>query len=299
MKLSKTGQESGGSDVPFITPINGRFLIPFNKTPNDVLQRHRDARDGVEQDVSTPFMKRGNYMQGGALQWFNDEFDSKVVEPEIGYRNEWCNMTASLDGMFTVDWMHGNYMIPAGSPWECKIPGFPAERTDGMERVLQVQAQIDCVNAEWGVIAELAMSDCRWRIAIVQRHEPTIRAIREAVDVFWKHMADGTDYGPQTSSEASRMLLGNRLPDRMDLTESPTTEVMSEARQHLIDASETYLTARRTKQNCERMMEDCAHVMKAMMNDVERVSLPNGIKVNHTTTADEKPRRFSVTEPKT
>jgi hypothetical protein len=36
-----------------------------------------------------------------------------------------------------------------------------------------------------------------------------------------------------------------------------------------------------------------------MMNDVERVSLPNGIKVNHTTTADEKPRRFSVTEPKT
>ena len=72
MKLSKTGQESGASDVPFITPIDGTFLIPFGKTPNDVLQRHRDARNGVEEDTATPFMKRGNYMQDGALQWFND-----------------------------------------------------------------------------------------------------------------------------------------------------------------------------------------------------------------------------------
>ena len=95
------------------------------------------------------------------------------------------------------------------------------------------------------------------------------------------------------------MLLGNRLPDRMDLTESPTTDIMSEARQHLIDASETYLTARRTKQSCERMMDECGLIMKAMMNDVERVKLPGGITVNHTTTNDEKPRRFSVTEPKT
>ena len=299
MKLSKTGQESGASDVPFITPIDGTFLIPFGKTPNDVLQRHRDARNGVEEDTATPFMKRGNYMQDGALQWFNDEFDAHVVEPEIGYRNEWCNMVASLDGMFTADWMHGNHLIPAGSVWECKIPGYPAERTDGMERVLQVQAQMDCVDAERGVIAELAMSDCRWRIAIVPRHQPTIDAIRRAVDEFWQHMEDGTDYGPQTSSEASRMLLGNRLPDRMDLTESPTTEIMSEARQHLIDASETYLTARRTKQSCERMMDECGLIMKAMMNDVERVKLPGGIAVNHTTTNDEKPRRFSVTEPKT
>ena len=298
MKLSRTGQENGASDVPFITPIDGTYLIPFGKTPNDVLKRHRDARDGVEENVSTPFMKRGNYMQDGALQWFNDEFDAAVVEPKVRFRNEWCNLVASLDGLFTEDWQHDNYMIPAGSVWECKIPGFPAERTDGMERVLQVQAQMDCVNAEWGVIAELAMSDCRWRIAIVKRHEPTIRAIREAVDVFWQHMADGTDYGPQTSSEASRMLLGNRLPERVDLTESPTAEIMCEARQHLIDASETYLTARRTKQSCERMMDECGLVMKTVMNDVERVKLPGGITINHTTTNDQKPRRFSVSEPK-
>ena len=298
MKLSRTGYETGASEPPFITQVDGTFLNLYGKTPNDVLQRHRNALAGVEDDEATPKMKRGNYMQDGALQWWNDEFGTKVVEPKVGYRNEYCNMVASLDGVFTEDWQHGNYLIPAASVWECKIPGWPAQRTDSLERVLQVQAQMDCTNTEWGVIAELAMSDCIWRVAIVQRHEPTIKAIRRSVDVFWQHMKDGTDYGPQTSSEASRMLLGDRFPERMDLTQSPTTEIMSEARQHLIDASETYLTARRTKASCERMMEETAFVMKTMMNNVERVRLPGNISLNHTTTDDQKPRRFSVNEAK-
>jgi len=297
MKLSRTGYENGASDTPMITPIDGVFLCPFGLTPNDMLQRHREALAGTSKDHATPIMKRGNYFQAGALEWFNDDYNAKVVEPTKGYRNEYCNLVASLDGVFTEDWQHGNHMIPAGSVWECKLPRFPAQRVDGIERVLQVQSQIDCANVEWGVIAELAQSDCIWRVEVIPRHQPTIDAIREAVDVFWAHMEDGTDYGPQTSSEASRMLLGNRMPDRLDLTDTPTTDIMCEARQNLIDASETYLSARSTKANCERMMEDCAMTMKTVMQDVERVKLPGDIQINHTSNDSDR-RRFSVMEGK-
>ena len=159
MKHSITGKESGASDVPFITPVNGEFLIPFGKTPNDILRRHRAAQDGVSDDPPTQFMKRGNFFEDGAREWFMEEFECHLAQPKEGFRNEYCNMVASLDSVFTEDWQYENLpVIPMHSNWECKIPARPSSPTDSMVRVLQCQAQMDCSNASFFLLTSLSSS---------------------------------------------------------------------------------------------------------------------------------------------
>jgi hypothetical protein len=299
MKHSKTGRESGASDVPFITPVAGEYLCPFGITPQETLTRHRKINDGIADDAPTPIMKRGNYFQAGALKWFNDEFETKIAEPASGYKNAICNLVSSLDGIYMEDWEMAGHRIPAGSVWECKLPRQPAPQVDTLERVLQVQAQLDCANAEIGIIAELAQSDCRWRLAVVQRHEPTIEAIRAAVDVFWQHMKDDTDYLPATSKEANRLINGNRRPEVMDLTNGPTPEIMGEARQHLIEAADTWLACKRTMKATEQMIEKTELTMKHSMGGVERVALPGDREIRFTTVEYKaQPEKTRVTAAK-
>jgi len=295
MKHSITGQESGASDAPIITPINGEYLTPFKLSPNDMLARHRAARDGEDTNKATPIMKRGNYFEDGARQWFEDEFGVELDHPQTGYRNEHCNLVASLDGFFKDDWEYENLPIPKGSVWELKLPRFPGSPTDSLERVIQVQAQLDCADANIGVIAELAQSDCKWRIAMVHRHEPTILAIREAVNIFWQHMEDGTDYPPITQSEYSSMIPGNRKPGIHDLTDGPSELIMNDARQDMIDAAETLVACNRTMAATKSMEESCKMRLKAAMGGVEKVLLPGSIKVFHSTVEYKaKPERTTV-----
>ena len=299
VKHSRTGFESGASESAMITPINGEYLCPFGITPQDILTKHRRVVDGISDDMPTPIMKRGNYFQAGALDWFNDEFDTRVIEPTRGYRNLHCDLVASLDGLFMIDFEFEKHKVPTGSVWECKLPRNPAAHVDTLERVLQVQAQLDCANAEIGIIAELAQSDCIWRLAVVQRHEPTIRAIRKAVSVFWKHMKDGTDYPPATSKEANRLINGNRRPEVMDLTNGPTPEIMGEARQHLLEAADTWLACKRTMKATEQMIEKTELTMKHSMGGVERVALPGDREIRFTTVEYKaQPEKTKVTAAK-
>ena len=295
MKHSVTGQESGASDGPIITPIDGEYLVPFKQTPNDMLARHRAERDGKDTTKATPFMKRGNYFEGGGRQWWQDEFGVQLDHPDHGYRNEHCNLVASLDGIFQDDWEYENLPIPKGSVWELKLPRFPSEPTDSLVRVIQVQAQLDCADADVGVIAELAQSDCKWRNAIVHRHEPTILAIRDAVNVFWQHMEDDTNYPPVTQSEYSNMMPGNRMPGIHDLTDGPSELIMNDARQDMIDAAETYIACGRALDDTKNLEESCKMRLKIAMGGVETVLLPGGIKIHHSTVEYKaKPERTTV-----
>lgn len=296
-KFSRTGYESGASDAGFITPVDDKYIMPFGITPNDCLTKHRAALDGVDLNNPSPAMKGGNYFQGGALQWFNDDFNAEVVEPKQGFKNEFCNMTASLDGVFKKDWTYDGVKIPKGNIWECKIPAFPHNPTDKMERVLQVMAQMDCADCEMGVIAELARSDYIWRIAIVRRHEGTVRAIRQAVDVFWDHMKNDTDYPPITNSEANRMIGSNQF-EIINLRDGPTKEFSSEARQILIDSSETYLAAKRAKSASEALMDAESLNIKNVMGGVEEVLIPNGKIGFKTVNYKAKPETTKVTPAK-
>ena len=60
MKYSVTGQESGASDIPFITRVKGEYLCPFGVTPNDTLTKNRAAQGGEPQPEATGIMKAGN-----------------------------------------------------------------------------------------------------------------------------------------------------------------------------------------------------------------------------------------------
>jgi hypothetical protein len=284
MKYSITGKESGASDLPFILRVQGEYLCPFGITPNDTLAKHRAALAGEEPEEATGYMKAGNYFEDAARQWFMDEFGAKLTHPTEGYRNKYCNLVASLDGLFAHDWIYQGIPIPKGSVWECKIPTRPSNPTDSLERVIQVQAQMDCCDAEYAVIAELARMDCTWRVAIVERHQQTIQANREAVDLFWHHMKYDTDYEPVTSSEASRLIAGNRQPEPHDMTDGPTNGLDAEQHQDLIDAADTYLNAQRAAKASKAVMESAGLNIKAIMGGMEKVRLPDGITVGHVTT---------------
>ena len=275
-KHSRTGHELGASETPWLVEIDGEYVAHYGTTRNDILTKHRAARDGtpIENDP-TPPMKAGNYFQDGALEWFNEEFNARVVEPSVGYTNEFCNMTASLDGVFEEDWTYQDFTIAEGNNWECKIPRYPADPLDNMLRVIQCQAQMDCLDCELTVLAELARSDLIWRIAIIPRHEPTIKAIRDGVNEFWQKMEDDSNYPPQTSSEASRMIPGNRRPEPLDLTEDKAEHITREGRQHLIDSSENIITARRTKKSCDELIERESLLIKQIIGGAEKVILPD------------------------
>lgn len=297
MKFSVTGNESGASDAPFILQVQDKWLCPFGITPNDKLTQHRAAAEGIPQGEATGIMKAGNYFEDAARDWFMDDFGADISHPDKGYRNEHCNLVASLDGLFAKDWKYEGTVIPAGSIWECKIPTRPGKPTDSMERILQVQAQLDCCDAEYGVIAELARLDCVWRIAIVKRHEGTILALREAVNVFWDHMANDTDYEPVTSSEYSRMIPGNPEAQPHDMSSGPNSGLDEDQYTDLIDAADTYISAQRAKKASESMMESTALMIKAIMGGMEKIKLPDGITVGHSTT-EYKARPKKITEAK-
>ena len=310
MKHSITGKQSGASEPPFITKVKGEYLLPFGITPNDILLRHRKVQDGVPEDNPTPIMQRGNYYQDGALKWFCDEYSAHIIEPKRGYGNQSCNMVASLDGIFIEDWVYQSTTIPEGNIWECKLPRFPSNPTASLERVLQVQAQMDCADCQFAVIAEQAQSDCIWRVEIVPRHEPTIRAIREAVDIFWEHIYKDTDYPPTTTKEARHSYKSNKF-DPIDLREGPTPEIKSEARQSLIENAENYLAAKRREKESKDAIEKYGLTMQHIMVGIEKVLLPDGRTISFGTstrkaqpekttpaTKEKTHRTFSVKEQK-
>ena len=275
-KHSRTGFQLGASETPWFVEIEGEYVPHFKTTRNDILRKHRAAQDGtpIENDASAP-MKAGNYFQTGALEWFCDEFNAEIEEPLIGYKNKSCNMVASLAGVFKKDWMYRDFSIPAGSNWELKIPAYPADQCDNMLRVIQIQAQMDCLDCEFTVLAERARSDLVWRIAIIPRHDPAIKAIHTGVNEFWRKMKDNSDYPPQTSREASRMIPSNRRAEPLDLTENEAEHITREGRQHLIDSSENIIVAKRTKKSIEELIERESLLIKQIIGGAEKVILPD------------------------
>lgn len=224
-KYSVTGQESGASDAPHITLVRGEYLCTFGVTPNDVLKRHRAAQDGIELMVPTRIMEAGNRFEPAARGWYEDDFNVKIDHPDKGFRNEYCNLVASLDGIIDAknlaveDYLGVTHILNGLVNWELKIPGRKSPQPDRIDRAIQVQAQMDCIGCDYTIIAELPRSDLNWNIAVVKRHEPTIDAIREGVTIFWDHMLNETNYPPVTSSEASNMIGGNRQKELIDIAE--------------------------------------------------------------------------------
>lgn len=288
MKYSITGKESGASDLGAIVPVAGEYLRPFGNSPNDVLTRHRAALEGVDTFPASRIMEAGNRFEDAIRLWFEDEFSVTVKVADKGYRSENCNLVASLDGIINDGIVITDY---AGTTWEVpkcvidfKCPTYAPDDPESPHYMLQLQGQMECTDMPFGILAQLDRCRCEWTISVFERHNGVIEAIRKAVDVFWDHMANDTNYEPVTSSEASRLIAGNRQPEPHDMTDGPTNGLDAEQHQDLIDAADTYVNAQRAAKASKAVMESAGLNIKAIMGGMEKVKLPAGITVGHTTT---------------
>ena len=306
MKFSVTGKETGASDTGAITPVKGEYLKPFGNTPNDVLKRHRAAQDGVDLFPSSRIMEAGNRFEGVIREWFQDDFNIKVEVPTKGYKNEHCNLVASLDGIidagdgFTItDHQSQDHTFTGTGVIDFKHPIRTPKEPEGLPYVFQLQSQMDCFGADWGILAYLTRMTSDWTIVVVHRHEPTIKAIRDAVNVFWDHMANDTDYPPSSSSEASKMIGGNRRAEPVDLRGGPTEEIMNDARQDLMDASDNWLMGKRATVAAKEMMEQRELEIKTILGGHESALLPDDVIVSHKTVEYKaQPEKTKVTPAK-
>lgn len=275
-KYSVTGQESGASDTPHITLVNEEYLCTYGVTPNDVLKRHRAAQDGIELVVPTRVMEAGNRFEPAARGWYEDDFNVKIDHPTEGFRNEYCNLVASLDGLIDAkmlvveDYLGVRHRLNGLVNWELKIPGRRSPQPDRIDRAIQVQAQMDCIDCDYTIIAELPRSDLNWNIAVVKRHEPTIDAIRKAVTIFWDHMLNETDYPPVTSSEASNMIGGNLQKERTDIAEGSKEWVQLKG---LVGA---FLCAEDEIDKHQKELEKAKLTIQNILGPRERVRVTNG-----------------------
>ena len=292
VKFSVTGVEIGASDLGAIVEVDGEFLFPFGNGPNDILQRHRAALDGVDTFPASRVMEGGNRFEDAIRLWFEDDFNVAVTPPQRGYRNKNCNLVASLDGLikekepFTITDHQGiTHTLEGEGVVDFKCPTYKPEEPEALQYIFQVQGQMDCVGADWAIIAYLPRVNLEWVIAVTRRHRGMIKAIYEAVDTFWLHMKNDTDYPPATTTEANRLIGGNRRPEALDLVEGcpDDSPIDKNGRDELMNLAESYLAGVKTKKAGENLKEESQLAIQQIMNGVEKVDLP-GVKIKWTTT---------------
>jgi hypothetical protein len=290
-KYSVTGVESGASDLGALVKVGGEHLFPFGNGPNDILQRHRAAQDGVDTFPASRVMEGGNRYEDVNRLWFEDDFGVKVKHPKKGYRNKHCNLVASLDGLieekkpFTITDHQGlAHTLEGRGVIDFKSPTYTPDDPEGLHYILQVQGQMDCAGADWAIIAYLPRVNLEWVIAVTHRHTGMIKAIHEAVDTFWLHMEKNTDYPPATTAEANRLIGGNRRPDALDLVEGcpDDSPIDRNGRDELMNLAESYFAGVKTKKAGENLKEESQLAIQQIMNGVERVGIP-GVNIKWTT----------------
>jgi hypothetical protein len=288
MKFSKTGYESGASDLGAIVEVEGKFLMPFGLTPNDIIDRHKNALAGIEQR-STRVMEGGNRYEQTNREWFEDDFQVKVDCPKQGYRNKTCNLVASLDGEINeefkiIDYNSIEHFLKPKTVIDFKFPRTAPKNPEDMSYLLQVQGQMDSADADNAIVAYLSRDKLEWTIVVTQRHEPTIKAIHQAVDTFWQHMKNGTMYECVTSSEASKYIpgYGNNAIEPHDLRNNSNNIFSDNDREKLILLSDRWKLAKSQKKEAENTLEETSLEMKKILGGVEQVLLPD-TKVSHKT----------------
>jgi len=293
-KFSKTGYESGASDLGAIVPVNGEFLLPFGNTPNDILQRHRAALDGTDLFPSSRIMEAGNRFEPAIRNWFEDDFHVQVDRVVEGFRSEKCNLVASLDGIIDgqqkpfeiTDWRGSTHKIGDMAVIDFKAPTYKPDDPEALPYVLQVHGQMECTGFHWAILAQLDRVRCDWTISVFPRHQGMSRAIIEGVDDFWDHMENDTDYPPLTTTEANKIIAGNRRPDAHDLTTKDIDEdcpLGRNDRDQLMNLTESYLAFKTDEKIAKQGKEESQLKICEIMGGVEKIILPDA-NVNWTTT---------------
>jgi|TARA_Y100000296_G_C5174762_1_gene259446 hypothetical protein len=303
-KFSKTGFESGASDLPAITPVNGEFLLPFGTTPNAVLARHRAALDGVDLFPSSRIMEAGNRFEPAIRGWFEDDFYIMVEEAIEGYPSKNTNLVASLDGIIDAKdgWSitdHAGVVheLKSKGVIDFKCPTYKPANPEGMGYHLQLQGQMECTGFEWAILAQLNRVSCDWTISVFNRHQGMIDAITDAVCIFWEHMEEDTDYPPLTTTEANKTVAGNKRPGVHDLTTKTIDDdcpLDANDRDQLMHLADDYHQAKIVEKNGKASKEAAQLAICNIMAGVEKIELPDH-EINWTTReAKARPAMVSI-----
>lgn len=293
-KFSRTGYESGASDLGAIVPVAGEYLQPFGNSPNDILTRHRAALEGVDLFPASRIMEAGNRFEDAIRTWFEDEYNVQVIVPTEGYPAPNCNLVASLDGRIRLpDDQVFAIEDHAGRTWELtgdgvidfKSPTYAPDDPEAPHYMLQLQGQMLCTGATWGILAQLDRARCNWTISVWLAHEGVWAAIADAVNVFWGHMENDTDYPPVDASEASRLVKGNPKAAPYDLSDGPVDDcpITEEQWHQLLELTDTLNKAQADGKNAKKIQDDSKKAIMDIMGGVEQIILP-GAKLNWTTT---------------
>tara|TARA_Y100000310_G_scaffold219707_1_gene221114 strand:- start:1775 stop:2746 length:972 start_codon:yes stop_codon:yes gene_type:complete len=290
-KFSKTGYESGASDLPAIVPVDGAFLLPFGNTPNDVLLRHRAALDGTDLFPSSRIMEAGNRFERAIHDWFEDDFHCEVATATEGFRSDDCNLVASLDGIIfdgiTITDHRGlTHTLEGMGVIDFKCPTYKPDDPEALPYHLQLQGQMHCAQAGWAILAQLDRVSCNWTISVFLRHQGMITAICIAVDDFWQHMKDDSDYPPITTTEANKIVEGNRKAAPHDLTTKVIDDdcpLDANDRDQLMNLAEIYMNSKTEEKISKQSKENAQLAICNIMAGVEKIILPD-CNINWTTT---------------
>ena len=302
-KFSVTGKQSGGSDLGIIVPVQGQFLHPFGMTPNDMLTRHRAAREGHAADPMPRTVQAGNWFEDAIRQRFETDYGVEIERMTEGFASRHCNLVCSLDGqidrrdkpMLITDWRGKTWELEGLINWETKFPIHPPKDPEAFHYMLQSQGGMDCAETRHCILAYLPRSTMEWIIVVYEYNQEVCKAIGDAVDDFWQHMENDTYYDAQTTTEANKLIPGNRLPDPVDLRMGPNDLYTESELETLVQATTDYLTAKRTKKIAEQNIEDAQLVIQHFMGGVEKLKL-DGADINWTTIENKaKPEKATIT----
>ena len=305
-KYSVTGQQSGCSDLPLIVPVEEKYQTVFGKTANDCLRRHRAAQEGISLDSPTRPMIRGNVWEDATRDFWIEEFGLHVDHPDHGFKDKTANLVASLDGLMEdvskfaiTDFRGVTHVLNGRGALEIKIPGYKSDDPLTHSRYLQVQGQMACADLDWVIIAELPTVTFEWNMAVCYRHKGTIDRIREAVGIFWAYMENDADYPPITSTEASRLIGGNRSKEVIDFSNgwSEGSPISEDDAETLNDLVHEYQIAEQKLKEGKDQKEQATLDIQNILGPVERVAMPEASV--YWTTVDVKSKPAVATVPLT
>ena len=253
------------------------------RSPNDELTAKIDAFRGIDPPgLSDPEPAAwGDKLEDMILKEASLRIgltNLDLEHPEAYHHPSWplcCSLDGSADGRHLVvhhDPDNGIYVMSGESielvgkgVLEAKLTSMEPEDSPPLWRgPVQLQAQMACVNANWGIVATLYRGT-KLRVFVFERHDPTWEAIRVACEDFQRRLniwqADGTIeyYPPQDSKDADRT-----WPVANEEVEAAELGAEAEALCKLIQASKSEIAG------YEQQITDCEKKLKELMREAPK-----------------------------
>lgn len=202
-------------------------LSKYRSANDELLYSIHALQGGVREDSTNESMDWGNQLEPLILKEAAKrlELSDLVLEHPNACFHQALPLCCSLDGtgmgtgqVVTTDTAKGIYVIGQDSitldglgVLEAKLTAVKAEEVPPLWRgPIQLQAQMDIVQAKWGCVATLYQGT-ELRLFIFAPHEDTLDAIDKACTVFqkkldfWKETGGIDYYAPQDSKDADRV----------------------------------------------------------------------------------------------